>query len=91
MIINVDNLIIGGGPPGLIAAYNILKEKNLGTTEVLEASEKYLGGISRTESVGQFIFDIEGHRFFSKSKRINDLWYEILEEGFIETKRKSRI
>ena len=91
MIIKVDNLIIGAGPSGLTAAYSILKNKDLGNVEIIESSEKYLGGISRTESKGDYRFDIGGHRFFSKSKTINKLWDEILDDGFIETNRKSRI
>ena len=91
MIIKVDNLIIGAGPSGLTAAYSILKNKDLGNVEIIESSEKYLGGISRTEGKGDYRFDIGGHRFFSKSKTINKLWDEILDDGFIETNRKSRI
>ena len=91
MLIKVDNLIIGAGPSGLTAGYSLLKEKNLGNVEIIESSEKYLGGISRTEIKGDYRFDIGGHRFFSKSKRINLLWDEILDNGFIETNRKSRI
>ena len=91
MIIKVDNLIIGAGPSGLTAGYSILKDKNLGNVEIIESSEKYLGGISRTENKGDYRFDIGGHRFFSKSKTINNLWDEILDDGFIETNRKSRI
>ena len=91
MIIKVDNFIVGAGPSGLTAGYSILKNKDLGNVEIIESSEKYLGGISRTESKGDYRFDIGGHRFFSKSKTINKLWDEILDDGFIETNRKSRI
>ena len=91
MIIVTDNLIVGAGQAGLTAGYTLLKEKNLGSVEILESSKKYLGGISRTENKGDYRFDIRGHRFFSKSKIINELWDEILEDGFIETNRKSRI
>ena len=89
--IKVDNLIIGGGPAGLTAAYLLLKEKSLGSVELIESNDEYLGGISRTEKKNEFRFDIGGHRFFSKSSKINDLWDEILPNGFIERKRKSRI
>ena len=91
MILKVDNLIIGAGPAGLTAGYSLLKNKALGNVEIIEADEKYVGGISRTENKKGFRFDIGGHRFFSKSKTINKLWDEILDDGFIETKRKSRI
>ena len=91
MVLKVENLIIGAGPAGLTAGYSLLKNKALGNVEIIEADEKYVGGISRTEHKKGFRFDIGGHRFFSKSKTINKLWDEILEDGFIETKRKSRI
>ena len=91
MILKVENLIIGAGPAGLTAGYLLLKNKTLGNIEIIEADEKYVGGISRTENKKGYRFDIGGHRFFSKSKTINKLWDEILEDGFIETKRKSRI
>ena len=87
----IDNLVIGGGPAGLTAAYTILKDTNLGKVELIESNQVYLGGISRTENKGDFRFDIGGHRFFSKSSQINKLWDEILPNGFIERKRKSRI
>ena len=91
MILKVENLIIGAGPSGLTAGYSLLKDKALGNVEIIESDEKYVGGISRTEHKEGYRFDIGGHRFFSKSKTINLLWDEILEDGFIETKRKSRI
>ena len=80
---------IGGGPAGLTAAY-LLSKKGVHAT-VLEADPKYLGGISKTVSYKGFCCDIGGHRFFSKSKEVTELWNEILNEGFIKRPRKSRI
>jgi protoporphyrinogen oxidase len=51
----------------------------------------YVGGISRTESYKGYKFDIGGHRFFSKSKEIEDLWTEILGDDFLECPRNSSI
>ena len=45
---------------------------------VLEADPVYVGGIARTVSYKGFRFDIGGHRFFSKSKEVEDFWTEIL-------------
>jgi len=59
--------------------------------EVLEADERYVGGISRTVSYKGFRFDIGGHRFFSKSDRVNALWKEILGDELLERPRSSRI
>ena len=82
-------ICIGGGPAGLTAAY-LLSKKGMSVT-VLEADAVYLGGISKTVSHDGFLCDIGGHRFFSKSQAIVDLWNEILDEGFIKRARKSRI
>jgi len=84
-----DVFVIGAGPAGLTAAYLLTKE-GIPTT-VIEADPTYVGGISRTASYKDFLFDIGGHRFFSKSKEVVDLWKEILPQDFIERPRLSRI
>ena len=58
---------------------------------MLEQDPHYVGGISRTAHYKGFLFDIGGHRFFSKSKEVVDLWNEILPDDFIERPRLSRI
>src|SRR5207302_2822648 len=77
------------GPAGLTAAYLLTKEKV--PTTIIEMDPRYVGGISRTESYKGFLFDIGGHRFFSKSKEVVELWDEILPDDFIERPRLSRI
>jgi protoporphyrinogen oxidase len=84
-----DVFVIGAGPAGLTAAY--LLSKHAVPTTVIERDPHYVGGISRTASYNNFLFDIGGHRFFSKSQEVMDLWKEILPEGFIERPRLSRI
>ena len=84
-----DVFVIGAGPAGLTAAY-LLTKQGIPTT-VIEADPTYVGGISRTASYKDFLFDIGGHRFFSKSKEVVDLWNEILPDDFIERPRLSRI
>ncbi|MGI9114099.1 MAG: NAD(P)/FAD-dependent oxidoreductase [Chthoniobacterales bacterium] len=81
--------IIGAGPAGLTAAY--LLSKNDVSVTVLEADPVYVGGISRTATYKGFHFDIGGHRFFSKSKEVNDLWDELLPDDMLERPRSSRI
>jgi protoporphyrinogen oxidase len=81
--------IIGAGPAGLTASY-LLSKEGVSTT-VVEADPMYVGGISRTVNYKGFLFDIGGHRFFSKSKEVVDLWKEILPQDFIERPRLSRI
>src|SRR5262245_52787926 len=84
-----DVFVIGAGPARLTAAY-LLTKSGVSTT-VIEADPTYVGGISRTASYKDFLFDIGGHRFFSKSKEVVDLWNEILPDDFIERPRLSRI
>jgi protoporphyrinogen oxidase len=81
--------IIGAGPAGLTAAY--LLSKNEVDVTVLEADRIYVGGISRTATYKGFHFDIGGHRFFSKSKAVEDLWTEILPNDMLQRPRSSRI
>jgi protoporphyrinogen oxidase len=85
----VETLIIGAGPAGLTTAYQLSKEGH--EVVVLEKDPVYVGGISRTVNYKNFLFDIGGHRFFSKSKAIVDLWREILPDDFVERPRLSRI
>src|SRR5947209_5871516 len=81
--------IIGAGPAGLTAAY--LLSKNKVDVTVLEADPIYVGGISRTSTYKGFHFDIGGHRFFSKSKAVEDLWTEILPNDMLQRPRSSKI
>src|SRR5579872_7111571 len=82
-------VIIGAGPAGLTAAYLLAKE-NVKVT-VIEADPQYVGGISRTAVYKDYCFDIGGHRFFSKSKEVEDLWTEILPDDMLHRPRSSRI
>ncbi len=85
----VDVAIIGAGPAGLTAAYLLTKAGY--SVTVIERDPVYVGGISRTVEHAGFRFDIGGHRFFSKSKEVVDLWNEILPDDFIQRPRMSRI
>ncbi|HTJ03002.1 MAG TPA: NAD(P)/FAD-dependent oxidoreductase [Methylovirgula sp.] len=84
-----DALIIGAGPAGLTTAYSLVKAGR--SVCVIEQDAAYVGGISRTVNYKGYLFDIGGHRFFSKSKEVVDLWNEILPDDFIERPRLSRI
>ncbi|MGB7126196.1 MAG: NAD(P)/FAD-dependent oxidoreductase [Methylovirgula sp.] len=84
-----DAVIVGAGPAGLTTAYSLAKAGR--SVLVVEQDPRYVGGISRTVNYKGFLFDIGGHRFFSKSKEVVDLWNEILPNDFIERPRLSRI
>ena len=84
-----DTLIIGAGPAGLTAAYQLTKAGR--TALVIEQDPTFVGGISRTANYKDYLFDIGGHRFFSKSREVVDLWDEILPDDFVERPRLSRI
>jgi protoporphyrinogen oxidase len=81
-------LIIGAGPAGLSAAYELAKGGMQAT--VLEASG-VVGGISRTVEYKGYLFDIGGHRFYTKVALVDRMWREILGECFLTRPRLSRI
>jgi len=70
-------IIIGAGPAGLTAAYELLKRTDVHPI-VIERDPEYVGGISRTVNYKGNRIDIGGHRFFSKSDRVMHWWSEIL-------------
>src|SRR5687768_12750274 len=82
-------VIIGAGPAGLTAGY-LLSKKGVKVT-ILESHPTYVGGIAKTVSYKGFHFDIGGHRFFSKSKQVEDLWTELLPNDMLVRPRSSRI
>ncbi len=89
MVETYDAFVIGAGPAGLTTAYSLAKAGR--SVHVIEQDPVYVGGISRTVDYKGFLFDIGGHRFFSKSKEVVDLWNEILPDDFIDRPRLSRI
>ena len=70
-------LIIGAGPAGLTAAYELLRKTDIHPI-VIERDSEYVGGISRTVNYKGNRIDIGGHRFFSKSDRVMQWWGEML-------------
>lgn len=89
-------VIIGAGPAGLTAAYELLARTDIKPI-VLEKSG-YMGGIARTINYKGNRIDIGGHRFFSKSDRVMDWWLAMLplhdaehDGAMLLRKRTSRI
>ncbi|MBP5786486.1 MAG: NAD(P)/FAD-dependent oxidoreductase [Kiritimatiellae bacterium] len=70
-------IVIGAGPAGLTAAWELRRKSPDWRVVVLEESPE-IGGISRTAVCGDCRIDIGGHRFFSKSQAVNDLWSALM-------------
>ena len=70
-------IIIGAGPAGLTAAYELRSNSEDWRIIVLEESTE-IGGISRTVVHEGCRIDIGGHRFFSKSPEVNELWNQLM-------------
>ena len=81
-------VIIGGGPAGLTAAYQLCKA---GIRSIVFEKDCVVGGISRTVDYKGYHFDIGGHRFFTKVKAVGDMWKEVLGDKFLQCSRLSRI
>jgi protoporphyrinogen oxidase len=81
-------VIIGAGPAGLTAAYELAKLNQ--RPLVLEERDK-VGGLSCTENYQGFHFDMGGHRFFTKVNEVKQFWHEILDGDFLHRPRLSRI
>jgi protoporphyrinogen oxidase len=84
-----DVVIIGAGPAGLTAAYELSK---LGEASTVIEADTVVGGISRSAERDGWRFDIGGHRFFTKVADVERVWHEILPpEDFLLRPRMSRI
>jgi protoporphyrinogen oxidase len=82
-------VIMGAGPAGLTAAYELMK-RDVPVT-VVEKDPVQVGGLARTVEYKGYRFDVGGHRFFSKNQEVEDLWTEILGAEMLSRGRLSRI
>lgn len=80
--------VIGAGPAGLTAAYELTKKGH--AVDVYEASDS-VGGMCKTLDLWGYKVDLGPHRFFSKNKRVNELWLEIVEKDYQLIDRLTRI
>jgi len=71
-----DIVIIGAGPAGLTAAYELLKNTKIKPI-IIEESE-FIGGISRTAVYNNNRMDLGGHRFFTKNEQVMNIWKELM-------------
>jgi protoporphyrinogen oxidase len=81
-------VIIGAGPAGLTAALELSKSGLQPT--VLEADD-IVGGIARTARYKGYLFDMGGHRFFTKVSLVERMWREVLGDDLLSRPRSSRI
>jgi protoporphyrinogen oxidase len=90
VVLEKDNLhlIIGGGPAGLTAAYELTR---LGLPVTVYEQDLQVGGLARTVEYRGFRFDIGGHRFFTKNIQVRELWQKLLGDDLLTRPRLSRI
>ena len=85
---NYDVVIIGAGPAGLTAAYELTKHNK----KVLVLEKKpNVGGLAETKVFEKYRYDIGPHRFFTKNEEVYKLFLDMLGKDAVEVKRKTRI
>ncbi len=81
-------VIFGAGPAGLTAGYRAVKN---GLEPLILESAPGIGGIARTADHNGFLFDLGGHRFFTKFEEVENIWREVLGPELLKRPRLSRI
>ena len=81
-------LIIGAGPSGLAAAYELAKQG--ASVTVLEKMDQ-VGGLSRTIQYEGCLFDIGPHRFFTKNDEVRQFYTDVLDTDVVTVQRLTRI
>jgi protoporphyrinogen oxidase len=81
-------VVVGAGPAGLTAAYELTK---LGLRPVVLEKNADVGGLALTADYRGFHFDMGGHRFFTKVPEVQAMWREVLGDKFLRRPRLSRI
>ena len=71
-------LIIGAGPAGLTAGYELLKDKSSEYEVIIVEEDTRIGGISKTVNYNGNRMDLGGHRFFSKDEEIMNFWKDLM-------------
>lgn len=81
-------VILGAGPAGLTAAYELARR---GVRPLVLEKDAVAGGLARTVEYKGYLFDIGGHRFFTKVSLVERMWREVLAGDFLTRSRLSRI
>jgi len=81
-------VIVGAGPAGLTAAYELTR---LGVDTTVFDLDCRVGGLAQTVTYKGFRFDIGGHRFFTKVRLVQELWHEMLGSNLLKRPRLSRV
>ena len=80
--------VIGGGPAGLTAAYQLSKQ---GYAVDLFEADAAVGGMCKTIELWNNKVDIGPHRFFSNDRKVNELWLEVVGQEYEMVSRLTRI
>jgi protoporphyrinogen oxidase len=81
-------LVAGGGPAGLTAAYDLVQR---GQAPIVFEKDSIVGGHARTSEYKGYRFDMGGHRFFTKIRRVDEIWRALMGEDMLQVPRMSRI
>lgn len=81
--------VIGAGPAGITAAYELSKRKEF-QVELYEAAPS-VGGLAKSIELWGQTVDIGPHRFFSSDKKVNSLWLEVVGNDYQMVDRLTRI
>lgn len=85
-------VIIGAGPAGLTAGYELLKRAGDAYDVIILEQDALVGGISKTVCCNGFHMDLGGHRLFSKSEDAVTWWKQVLPaEELLTVARSSKI
>lgn len=80
--------IIGAGPAGITAAYELSKA---GFKVSLYEASAQVGGLSKTIDLWDQKVDLGPHRFFSNDTKVNELWLEVVGKDYRMVDRLTRI
>lgn len=80
--------IIGTGPSGLSAAWELMEK---GNEALILEQEEFIGGLCRTFDYRGYKFDLGGHRFFTKQPEVEKFWQDLMGDDFMTRNRLSRI